>query len=97
MDVPLAIWTPIMNLLKPRIGEARDVILINCYPFWKGCDMNYALLYIKDMFQRVLRTANGKKVISLKGAGPTRAPTWKGYRRTILKPFTSLPLMNPGK
>ena len=70
MDVPLAIWTPIMNLLKPRIGEARDVILINCYPFWKGFDMNYALLYIKDMYQRALLAGNGKKVIILEMGWP---------------------------
>ena len=47
----------------PRITEACDVILANCYPFWEGCPADHALLYMKDMYQRVLRVANGKRVI----------------------------------
>lgn len=47
----------------PRVTEACDVILANCYPFWEGCPADYALLYMKDMYQRVTQVANGKKVI----------------------------------
>ncbi len=47
----------------PRITEACDVLLANCYPFWEGCPADYALPYMKDMYQRVLQVANGKKVI----------------------------------
>jgi len=47
----------------PKITEASDVILANCYPFWEGCSLEYSLLYMKDMYNRVLRAANGKKVI----------------------------------
>ena len=34
---------------RPAITEACDVILANCYPFWEGCDLDYSLLYMKDM------------------------------------------------
>jgi exo-beta-1,3-glucanase (GH17 family) len=47
----------------PRVTAACDVILANCYPFWEGCAADHALLYMKDMYQRVVNVANGKKVI----------------------------------
>ena len=47
----------------PRVTAACDVILANCYPFWEGCPADHALLYMKDMYQRVVNVANGKKVI----------------------------------
>lgn len=48
---------------RPAITELCDVILANCYPFWEGCEQDYSLLYMKDMFLRALRAGNGKKVI----------------------------------
>ena len=48
---------------RPRITEACDVILANCYPFWEGCALEYSLLYMKDMYNRALAAGNGKKVI----------------------------------
>ncbi|MGB5256827.1 MAG: glycosyl hydrolase family 17 protein [Woeseiaceae bacterium] len=47
----------------PRVTEACDVILANCYPFWEGCPADHALLYMKDMYRRAQHAANGKKVI----------------------------------
>ncbi len=47
----------------PRITEACDVILINCYPFWERCPAEYSLLHMKEMYRRTLKVANGKKVI----------------------------------
>lgn len=47
----------------PRITEACDVILANCYPFWEGCPAEYALLYMKEMYRRAQRAAPGKRVI----------------------------------
>ena len=48
---------------RPNITEAIDVVLANCYPYWEGCDCDYSLLYMKDMFARATRAAKGKKVI----------------------------------
>jgi exo-beta-1,3-glucanase (GH17 family) len=47
----------------PRITDACDVLLANCYPFWEGCPAEHALLYMKDMYRRVRSVANGKRVI----------------------------------
>ena len=47
----------------PRVTEACDVILANCYPFWEGCAAEYATLYAKEMYRRTVQAANGKKVI----------------------------------
>jgi len=47
----------------PRVTEACDVILANCYPFWESCPAEYSLLYMKDMYHRAVQAANGRKVI----------------------------------
>lgn len=49
--------------VHPRITAACDVILANCYPFWEGCPAEHALLYMKEMYRRAQRAANGKPVI----------------------------------
>jgi exo-beta-1,3-glucanase (GH17 family) len=47
----------------PRITEACDVLLANCYPFWESCPAEHALLYTKEMYRRAESVANGKRVI----------------------------------
>jgi exo-beta-1,3-glucanase (GH17 family) len=47
----------------PGVTEACDVLLANCYPFWEGCPAEHALLYMKEMYRRVSKVADGKKVI----------------------------------
>ncbi len=49
--------------VHPRVTEACEVILANCYPFWEGCPADHALLYMKEMYRRAQRAGNGKKVI----------------------------------
>lgn len=47
----------------PSLIEACDVILINCYPFWEGADINIAASYLRYMYKLVVDQANGKPVI----------------------------------
>ena len=47
----------------PRITDACDVLLANCYPFWEGCPAEYALLYMKEMYRKAVEVAGGKRVI----------------------------------
>jgi exo-beta-1,3-glucanase (GH17 family) len=47
----------------PRVTEACDVVLANCYPFWEGCSAEHSLLYMKEMYRRAVHAANGRKVI----------------------------------
>ena len=55
----------------PRIAEACDLLLVNCYPFWESCAAEYALLYMKEMYRRALKVANGKPVIISETGWPT--------------------------
>ena len=62
----------------PRITEACDVILANCYPYWEGCDQDYSLLYMKDMYNRALRAGAGKKVIISETGWPSQGTSLQG-------------------
>ncbi len=63
---------------RPAITEACDVILANCYPFWEGCDQDYSLLYMKDMFHRAMSAGNGKKVIISETGWPDQGTPLEG-------------------
>ena len=56
---------------QPAVAKAVDVLLVNCYPFWESCAAEYALLYMKEMYRRAQRVANGKKVIISETGWPT--------------------------
>ena len=55
----------------PRVAEACDVLLVNCYPFWESCAAEYALLYMKEMYRRATVAARGKPVIISETGWPT--------------------------
>ena len=63
---------------RPKVTEACDVILANCYPFWEGCHIEYSLLYMKDMFNRAIKAANGKKVIISETGWPNLGEVFHG-------------------
>lgn len=62
----------------PNVTEVCDVILANCYPFWEGCPADYSLLYMKDMFRRATRVANGKPVIITETGWPNEGSNERG-------------------
>lgn len=45
---------------RPKITDACDIVLSNCYPFWEGCHIDYSLPYIKDMYHQA-KAAGGSK------------------------------------
>jgi exo-beta-1,3-glucanase (GH17 family) len=55
----------------PRVADACDVLLVNCYPFWESCAAEYSLLYMKEMYRRALVSAKGKPVIISETGWPT--------------------------
>ena len=57
---------------RPRITEACDVILANCYPYWEGCHIDYSLLYMKDMYHQAKDAGQGKKVIITETGWPSQ-------------------------
>ena len=62
----------------PAITDACDVILANCYPFWEGCDQDYSLLYMKDMYYRAMAAGRGKKVIISETGWPNKGTNLEG-------------------
>lgn len=62
----------------PRVTEACDVLLANCYPFWEGCPAEYALPYMKDMYRRVQKIAGGKRVIISETGWPNKGTATGG-------------------
>ena len=63
---------------KPRVTEACDVIFANCYPYWEGCSMEYSLIYMKEMYARAVKAANGKKVIVSETGWTNKGQTFHG-------------------
>ncbi len=47
----------------PILIEATDLILINCYPFWEGADINVSTAYLRYMYRLIEVRAKGKPVI----------------------------------
>ncbi len=68
---------------RPEITEACDIILSNCYPFWEGCDQDYSLLYMKDMYHQAKRAGNGKKVIITETGWPDKGTNLEGAYPSI--------------
>lgn len=80
---------------RPKITEACDVILANCYPYWEGCSIEYSLIYMKDMYHQAVKAGKGKKVIisetgwpsegeGLNGAFPSKENAMKYFINTQL-------------
>lgn len=63
---------------RPKITEACDVILANCYPYWEGCSLEYSLIYMKQMYQQALNAGKGKKVIITETGWPSKGTSLEG-------------------
>ncbi|MCP2671176.1 glycosyl hydrolase family 17 protein [Maricaulaceae bacterium EIL42A08] len=74
----------------PRVADACDVVLVNCYPFWEGYPIEHANIYMREMYRRAQNVAKGKKVIIAetgwpnigtadRGAVPSRANAMKYF------------------
>jgi exo-beta-1,3-glucanase (GH17 family) len=48
---------------RPRLVEACDLLMVNCYPFWEYCALEHALGYMQEMYARAVGVAQGKKVL----------------------------------
>lgn len=64
--------------VHPRVSEACDVILANCYPFWEGYSADHAHLYMKEMYRRAQQAGNGKKVIISETGWPNKGTAERG-------------------
>lgn len=62
----------------PKITEACDVILSNCYPYWEGCDLDHSLNHMQQMFGQASHAAQGKRVIITETGWPSHGTNLKG-------------------
>jgi exo-beta-1,3-glucanase (GH17 family) len=63
--------------IKPRITEACDVILTNCYPYWEGSTIEYSLAHMKNMFYQASGVGFGKKVIITETGWPSKGESFR--------------------
>ncbi len=63
---------------RPAITELCDVILSNCYPFWEGCEIDYSLMYMKEMYRQAQQAGHGKKVIVTETGWPFKGTNLRG-------------------
>ena len=63
---------------RPKITEACDVILANCYPYWEGCSIEDSLYHEQQMFGEAKDAAKGKKVIITESGWPSEGGSLKG-------------------
>lgn len=63
-NVPVSYVDTYFELAKrPELMENCDLILANCYPFWEGCSIDQAPIYLQKMYEMVKNASNGKEVI----------------------------------
>lgn len=55
----------------PKLVQACDKLLINCYPFWEGAHIEHAGIYQQEMYSKVKAIANGKEVIITETGWPS--------------------------
>jgi exo-beta-1,3-glucanase (GH17 family) len=63
---------------RPKITEACDVILTNCYPYWEGCPIEHSLHHMQSMFGSAKDAGQGKRVIITETGWPSEGGSLKG-------------------
>jgi glucan 1,3-beta-glucosidase len=58
--------------IRPKITEACDIILANCYPFWESCPFEYSMNHLKSMYYQAKEAGNGKKVFITETGWPSQ-------------------------
>lgn len=61
----------------PKLSEISDILMINCYPYWEGADIQFASLYIQEMYHKVAKISGGKKIVITETGWPSKGQTVK--------------------
>ena len=59
-------------LERPKLVEACDVVLANCYPYWEGYSIEQASIYLKRMYAVTKNAAQGKPIIITETGWPNK-------------------------
>jgi GPH family glycoside/pentoside/hexuronide:cation symporter len=57
---------------RPKLVEACDVVMINCYPFWEGSDIEHASLYLQEMYRKTAESVGNKRIIIAETGWPSK-------------------------
>jgi len=57
---------------RPRLAEVADVVMINCYPFWEGSNIEYASLYLQEMYRKTAEAVGRKKIMITETGWPSK-------------------------
>ncbi|MGJ8744176.1 MFS transporter [Polaribacter sp.] len=60
---------------RPKLVNACDVILVNCYPFWEGFAIDDSLKYLREMYEITKQISKGKKIIIAETGWPSQGQT----------------------
>ncbi|TXD51938.1 MULTISPECIES: glycosyl hydrolase family 17 protein [unclassified Polaribacter] len=83
MDIPVGYVDAYYEFShRPKITEACDVILSNCYPYWEGCSIEHSLSHMQQMFGQASDAGNGKKVIITETGWPSKGESLRGAHST---------------
>lgn len=63
---------------RPKIAEACDVILCNCYPYWEGCSFEHSLAHMKQMYWQAKNAGGGKETIITETGWPSQGESLRG-------------------
>jgi exo-beta-1,3-glucanase (GH17 family) len=63
---------------RPAIADACDVILANCYPYWEGCNIDYSLNHMQEMYNIAKSAGKGKKTIITETGWPSEGSSLGG-------------------
>ncbi len=79
----------------PKVADASDIIMANCYPFWEGYSIDHAFIYFKEMVQIAKNAVKGKPVIISETGWPNlgtafeeSVPSYENAVRYFINIFT---------
>jgi len=67
---------------RSKLIDACDVILVNCYPFWEGCNIDQSSIYLKQMYAVTQQFAKGKPVIITETGWPNKGDSLQSAKPT---------------
>jgi exo-beta-1,3-glucanase (GH17 family) len=63
---------------RPRITQACDVMLCNCYPYWEGTHIKDSFQHMRQMYYQVKSVADGKPVMITETGWPSKGESLGG-------------------
>jgi GPH family glycoside/pentoside/hexuronide:cation symporter len=69
---------------RPNLEKISDIILINCYPFWEGANIDNSLLQLRQMYAITQKIANGKEIVITETGWPSQGEAVKNANSTKL-------------